>query len=139
MKVKKLMLIGLLMASACAPRGESKSIEEILSLAKDRYTRVSGVSVSKEVRADLDMTVKQMGSLLSGGKTAGSAEEIAQLIDELLPHASFTVRPGLTELMTQFGELADTDADVPESTLKLLVSRTYSSLASELETGRFTL
>jgi hypothetical protein len=136
-------LLGLFLAatlSACAPRGESKSLAEVLETAKERYALVKDeakspkvVEALKSVLAELESVEKARGVLAES-----SADKVALTLNGLIEHAGYTSRPAMTELMNQYLYVSEHGAENADATL-LLASRTYSLLASELETTKFAI
>ena len=86
----------------------------------------------KNVSQHLDQITAQQGA--EAGKSAG---ELAELLNGLVDHAGYTVRPGMNELISQYRMLSKNGADVQTAQVKLLASRTYSLLTSELNTTSF--
>ncbi len=146
--MKKIFLAPLILSFAlvfftgCAPRGETKTLEEILDLAKTRMTKAE---------LDQDGAVPQNVSILKMSLEKALTEvetkpneaavlfvEISDSISTLIPHAGITSRAALNELAKQYRELG-TNKSVTSDQVKLIVSRTYHAVASELETTKFTL
>lgn len=133
---------------SCAPRGETQTLSDILSQQRDRYRSAELKAKDVPVKAQLDQISQKLASIETvqdPNAIKPATGELRAAIAELLPHAGYTVRPGMTEIMNQYGALANgsqvtTDpalAGSPE--IRLLLARTYSILASELETGKFSL
>ena len=131
----------LLSMSACGfPRGESKSLKQVLETARSRYKAVQHVAIENDAVEDRLLTILKTLEALEKANGA-HAEKLASLgkdLAEIIPHAGYTVRPALNELMKQY--LAMSKEENPNHNASLLLaSRTYSILASELETTRFKL
>lgn len=130
------------LVSGCAPRGETKSLDEVLQLAKDRYAEVAAKAPEGAVRGSLDALTQELDRLVaSKGAAATQARQISMLLSGLTDKAGFTARPGLTELSQQYRRIASS-GDVPAnegSRVKLLVARTYNLVASELESTKFSV
>ncbi len=126
----------------CAPRGESKTIEELVAIAQSRIAEaeVKGdTPISAEVsdlKTSLEnvLTVASAGTLVEG-KTMSS---IGDKIIALIPKAGVTSRASLSELSKQY-QILGGGASVGADQAKLLVARTLHTVASELETTRFSL
>ena len=139
--IKKLLLVlTIISVSACAPRGESKTLEEVLQLSQDRYSEASEEAGSVKVAGVLKQTSRHLESLLGGDPTGQSKlmYETANLLSDLTQNAGYTSRPAMTELVNQYRELGHIGR-AERDQVALLVSRTYSILASELETTKFQL
>lgn len=133
---------------SCAPRGETQSLSDILSQQRDRYRTAELKAKDVPVKAQLDQLSQKLSSMETVQDPTAlkpATAEVRAALAGLLPHAGYTVRPALTEISNQYQALANgssitTDpalAGSPE--IRLLLARTYSVLASELETGKFSL
>lgn len=139
-------LIVLLAASVigCAPRGESKSVSELLAESKARYAQVNkdGLdAAASKALADLTAKLEVMEKASDAAGLKASAKSAAQALAVLNDKAGYTQRPAIGELTAEFrgfGQNAAPDADLGAAS-KLLVSRTYMLLAAELETMKFKL
>jgi hypothetical protein len=138
LKLASLSVVFALAFSACAPRGESKSLTEVLEAAKERYALVKDVSTSPEVTDSLKAVLTELDAVENskGVLATSNANKLALTLNGLIEHAGFTSRPAMTELMNQYLHVAEHGAQNADATL-LLASRTYSLLASELETTKF--
>lgn len=136
-----LILMVCTLLGGCAPRGETRSLGELLQNAKNRYSisLSSGNSIAV-VSEELKGLVVAVTKLETGnvGQRSSSANEAARRMMKLLPHAGYTARPAFAELATQFKTLSDRGSG-SAATSKLLAMRTYNLLSRELETTRFQL
>lgn len=142
-------LLGLsLMAGACAPRGETQSLAEILSQQRDRYRSAEIRAKDVSVKAQLDQVIQKLAhieNVQDPGALKPATGELRAALAELLPHTGYTVRPALSEIVSQYQALSNGSALTTDPALagspeiRLLLARTYSVLASELETGKFSL
>jgi len=128
----------------CQPRGESHTLDQILRDARSAYEGVTTAPNGKSVTAieQLPGVLDRLAGLSGGGDVRQLAGEVVNLLSAVLPKASFTVRPGLTELINQYqnisaGTTGATRIGAPE--VKLLVARTYTALAAERSTVNFAL
>ncbi len=136
--VTAIALCGLI---GCAPRGETKTLEQILELAKSRFSSALTVNDGGSAQAVGSGTVKSLEqALLSAengepglGKTLA---EIGNNLAVLTSSSGFTSRPAMNELSLQYRHLGSSGNASAEQ-VKLLASRTYNLLASELETTGF--
>jgi len=134
----------LLAIAGCQPRGESHTLEQILTDARSAYSSVSGAS-SGDVSAQLDVLkgkLDKLAGINGGGDARELAGDVVSMLSELSRKASYTVRPGLAELTNQYRVLsneATSAVNIGAPNVKLLVARTYTSLASELKTTKFGL
>lgn len=116
-------------------RGESKSLDEILSLAKSRYESSRKAEVSEAVASHLQSLDSSLSDFISSSVTAkDKAKEIATLLDALTKKAGPTSRQPLHELTMQ---LLSAQSIENEAERKLLASRIFGALSAELETVKF--
>jgi len=144
-----------LFTSGCAPRGESKSLDEILVLARDRFSsiqkRVPTGALSAEASKSLEQVTKAIeGTIVANSTTeqAAQAKAIGVAFSELLPKAGYTSRAALAEVQKQYVQLAESvssegaglaPAADQVARARLAATRAYTVLASELETTEFGL
>lgn len=123
------------------PRGETKTLNEVLSIAKQRYTQAAIQSVDSETATQINEIGRILSSDVTGSpsKAAADSERVAQILSALIEKAGYTSRAALTELAMQHQLFAQDPKSVKPEQLKLLYSRTYHALASELETTKFGL
>jgi hypothetical protein len=133
---------GLCLFSGCGPRGESHTVDQILSDARGAYQQVSNsasgdaANTLKSLSASLD----KLAGIGGGGDAKVVSGEIVNTLTGLSTKVGYTVRPGLAELVNQYRTVSeDKAASVGAPNLKLLVARTYSLLTSELKTSQFKL
>lgn len=134
---KLLALILLTLLIGCAPRGEYKSTNELLTKAKQRYAK--NFNQSSPVAGDLKTLTALLDNLVNDENQA-DAKEISEALRELNSKAGYTMRPALSEIILQYEGIAQAQTLANKAgTLKLIVSRTYNLLASELESTGFKL
>ena len=134
--------MGVFSFTGCAPRGETRSLDEILSGAKSKYD-----SVEKELSPAVLTQVNSLTSNLeralekgSGGELPAILREAGGSLQELTLKAGYTSRAALSEFSAQFQELArQTPGDITSAQVKLLAARAYQLLLSEIETTKFAL
>ena len=134
----------------CGPRGETKTLAEVLSLAKESFAQAVAHVSDAQVKAQVSEVSTNLEKILAdsasangnaGAAVSTSTVAIADKLGELVKVAGFPTRPAMGELATQFRVLS-TDAGkgaVNPARVKLLAARTYSLLASELETTQFSV
>lgn len=126
----------------CKPRGETKTLEEVVRGAEDRFHRVYSAEVSEgskkvEVVASLKSVADTLGDLrTASGTIPDKYALIGRTLSDLAIHAGYTSRPALGELSEQWLGL-HAAAEAPNT--RLLISRTYGVLASELEAVGFAV
>lgn len=130
--------------SGCAPRGESHTVDEILSDARSNYQSVfaSKPSSYKDQLASLATSLDKLAGVGGGGDAKVVSGGIANSLQDLIGHAGLTVRPAMTELINQYrvvAESASRDISIGAPNLKLLVARTYTLIAGELKTTQFKI
>jgi hypothetical protein len=133
---------------SCAPRGETRSLAELLASAKDRYsTSRSGSGLPQTAQNSLDGLTKALSDFLLSGNvrdTGSNAAKVVVQMSALAKSAGYTSRPAFYELLKQYEAIANdsrrlSNAGKDSPQVKLLVARTYNLLARELETTRFQL
>jgi hypothetical protein len=130
--------------SGCAPRGESHTVEQILTDARAAYQ-----SVSAQAPADTSAALKFLTSSLDrlagiggGGDAKVISQEIANSLTELGTKAGYPARPAIAELVNQYRTIATQEGasiSIGAPNLKVLAARTYSLVASELKTTQFKI
>ncbi len=136
--------ICLMAAVGCQPRGESHTLEQILSDARSGYSALT-VQPPSEVDAfltQLKNNLDKLAGLGGGGDARELAGEVAGILGELSQKSGFTVRPAMTELMNQYKGIADgtgSAISIGAPNLQLLVARTFSLLTAERSTSNFSL
>lgn len=139
----KHLMVALVVAfslNACAPRGETRTLDEILASSKARYSQSSS-AVSQDVGATLSNISRQLEALVAGDAMHAGQDlgNIAEALSGLAAKAGYTVRPAMGELTAQYRNLASGagHGQVTAAQIKLLAARTYDLLAGELETTKF--
>ena len=120
-------LICLFALAACEPRGETRTLGEIRSDSKVRFQKVESAAVNPDAKSALVKAAKYLNA-----PDAAATKEMAQILEQLSPHASPTNRTSIAELANQYRA-----SNGGGAALELLTSRTYTLLASELETAKF--
>ncbi|RMG42759.1 MAG: hypothetical protein D6719_05530 [Candidatus Dadabacteria bacterium] len=126
----------LALLAGCAPRGETRTLDQVLESARGRFEKADRSSVAPEAGTQLSRIEGHLKRLADG---EGAAEELNAVADELgslIPMAGFTNRPALTELGNQYRQLSSS-SNRSSGAIRLLVARTYRALASEIETTKF--
>ncbi len=137
--LKNLLVLGLSCSiSACGPRGETRTLDDVLQSSKQRFTNAQGASIPQTQAAILKEIPGRLEQLAGAAtpQSAKTAGEVADLLSSLISHAGYTARPALAEIVTQYRMLPTAQASAAP---RLLVARTYSLLASELETTHFAV
>ncbi len=141
------ILFGLLFLAACQPRGETKSLDEVVSLARQRYGQSyekASSQLDPAVSQSIARVQKSLEMIIAFGATAPLGEyarEVEGGLQELQYKVGYTTRPSLAELIKQYRFMgAEKEGGPPSAAAaKLLASRTFHLMASELETTRFAL
>lgn len=136
----------LTMVVGCNPRGESRSVSDILAESSKAYRKAfDGEPLPERVSSRLPELSDALARLTETSeldRKKALADAIVDHLRALVITAGYTTRPALGELIDQFGALAETEngSVVSDSaTVSLLVSRTFYLLASELKGVRFQL
>lgn len=139
--IKKLIVLCLvaLVCSACAPRGESNSLDQVYSDALKDFQSASKDKLPTTVQADFAFVEKSLSDLSAADfkQPKDLAPKMAKVLVKMSRHSGYTARPSFGELANQYQSLAD--RKVPTAAVKLLVARTYSLLAQELDSTAFQL
>lgn len=129
--------------AGCQPRGETKTLEEVVRGAEERFHRVYAARLSdaprlEEVTTSLQFVVDTLKGLptVAAGTATDRYGQVGRTLSNLSNYAGYTSRPALGELAEQWLGLR---ASVDAPSTRLLISRTYGVLASELEAVGFAL
>ena len=145
-RIVAFLIIGasICVAAGCAPRGESRTVEQILTDARSAYQ-----SASASFSGDVSPALKSLsGALdrLAGIGGAGDAklvsQEISTMLVELSGRIGYTSRAAMAELIEQYrtiSQSAGSSVSIGAPNLKLLAARTYSLVTSELTTTKFKI
>jgi hypothetical protein len=132
----------LLLVAGCAPRGESHTVEQILTDARNAYQSVSA-SYSGDVAPSLKTlsgALDRLAGIGGGGDAKQVSQEIAQQLTTLSGKIGYTSRAAMAELVQQYTSVAQdssSGASLGAPNLKLLAARTYTLVTSELKTTKF--
>lgn len=139
----------LIVLCACAPRGETRSLQEVLEASQQRFAAAWEGELSSEARPILEGVKAQLSAAINASDPdvlAGISKDISQKLALLKPYAGYPTRPALIEIRSQYAQISQQPGGLEggnsqqiQARVKLLVSRTYALLASELETTRFRL
>ena len=149
-----LLLLGTVVS--CKPRGESHSIQEILTDSSQAYRKAfDGDPLPERVSSRLPELSDALSRLVDEAdieRKKALSNSIVDHLRALVISAGYTTRPALGELIDQFSAVAESESDVAmnlsgvnlsgvndRETIALLVSRTFYLLASELKGIRFQL
>jgi|GEM_PF-1239533 len=147
--------------TGCMPRGETRTLEQILTSAKENYMRAPTTGVPdgsaialKAATTDLDGLVA-MSLAGSGPSDSGPSDSVqlkpdairkkvdslASSMEILVRNAGYTARPALGELIREYQAMsvAPADSEISAATLQLLAARTYTLFASELDSTKFSV
>lgn len=137
-----------LTVAGCAPRGETQTLSDILSQQQVRFRSAEIKAGNVPVKAQLEQLAQKLTSIENVQDPTALKPvtgELRAALAALLPHAGYTVRPALTEIVNQYQALSEGSALTTDPSLagspeiRLLIARTYSVLATELETSKFSL
>ena len=126
------------------------SVDQVLSLQRTKFaTKLPHADLDAQTATALRQLSTQLEDFIRDIDKQSiviSASKISTDLKKLSNHASYTSRPALTELFNQFTVISSSQEEVGindsyfrESARKLLAARTYSALASEIETMKFQL
>lgn len=141
MKFTALVLITVcLLAAGCRPRGESKSLDQVLEAARTRYHSAGLDNVPGEFRSSLEKLAGQLQEMEGSGNLEDLKDYSARVLEQLEPleaAAGLTAQAAFSEIEKQYRELSAAEGELNRASLRLLLARTYNLLASELESTRF--
>ncbi|RME60690.1 MAG: hypothetical protein D6780_02910 [Candidatus Dadabacteria bacterium] len=148
--LKILILAFLLNTSACSPRGETISLDEVFKTAQTKYLlALKKAKQGQRLALNAEKKITKLTSALKGFVTASDtkmialqSKTIAKILGEIANSAGYTSRPAFGELQKQYQKIftsAHSGFKVPLRTRKLLSARTYSLLYRELKTTAFKL
>lgn len=136
--------IAALFATGCGPRGESHTLDQVFTDARESYTGAV-TKVAPEVNnslKSLTSALDRIAGVGGGGDARQVSRDIAGTLTDLSVKAGLTVRPAMSELINQYRSVANSTAApvaLGAANLKLLAARTYNLLAAELKTTQFKL
>jgi hypothetical protein len=137
------LLVAILLIAGCAPRGESKSLGEVIEAGKARYMAAKGANVSDEIQTKLGVLTTKLDEVLGAAKqgavNSATLGQIDEMLSELIGHAGVTARAGMNQLSKQYRELSSSSEAASAGAVGLLVGRTYSAIGAELESTKFGL
>jgi hypothetical protein len=125
----------------CQPRGETKSLSEVLAGEKARFYAEAERKLPKDVQSELTQAATALEELevkRAGDEVTRSADSLILALRSLNLRAGYTTRPALNELLKQWKALQN-ENQLVGSTSRLLIARTYGLLSSELKGVRFAL
>lgn len=126
----------LIAAIGCAPRGETKSLDEILQIATRRYEKALAADVDPTTKERLAELASHLERVREGKKVSTASTFVADELHKLTDSSGYTSRPAMGELANQYRSIAKAGNSSEDQRI-LLVSRTYTLLAQELETMKF--
>ena len=135
-----------MLASGCAPRGETQNMNDLVAQARDRLRVAEQGAAASPAKQQVAQVIEKLAAMEKVQDPAilkPATLEVSALLSDLMPRAGYTVRPSFAEISAQYRELGNgapvtTDSSKPGAPeIRLLLVRTYSLLASELETGKF--
>ena len=130
--------------TACLPRGESHTVDQIFSDAKVAYARMSVSGLPADVTQSLSKITQDI-DILAGVGGAGDAKSVAKEVsgslDSLISKSGMTQRASMTELVNQYRVIAKSEGavSIQAPQLKLIAARTYALLKAELTSTKFGL
>lgn len=141
-KITSALLISL--ALVACNRGESKTIEELVEISKERISESmteAEMAGEEAIRDEVAKLQEDLTGLLQSAEAGDMVDSlglnaVAEQINSLVPKAGATSRSSLTELSKQF-QILGGDSKVQSDQVKVLVARTFHSLASEMESTKF--
>jgi len=147
------LFISVMSLISCAPRGESKSLDEIYVESLASFKEVISSGEAQGVKSDIDKLTLLLNNLTSATSQAAAAQaskEAGDILTALSRKANYTSRAAMRELATQletfnssemselsFSKDKQAAAGMSASKAKLLAARTYQALTLELSGTKF--
>lgn len=134
--------------SACAPRGESQTLSDLLAQQRERYRAAELKFTDSPIKTQLTAVAQKMAEIekvQDPNALKPATLDLKNSLSGLIAHAGYTARPALAELVGQYQAIANGSAVTTDPAaegspeVRLLLVRTYSLLATELETSKFSL
>ena len=124
----------------CGPRGETRTLDEVVKSARERFYVSSEGKMPADVQMELTAVASRLDKVLDSSATPLEVAEIPKVLDGLITKAGYTSRPALGELLSQWVARSEISKEAASAASdKLLVARTFSALGSELKAVRFAL
>lgn len=143
MKIFKLLaVLSLFLSVGCAPRGETKTLDQILKDAEVRFSALLPTVDAKSMRGSIDTVSSKLKAILAASSAEAAKSEAKNIADQfanLTEGAGYTTRPALGELAMQYRAIAEAEQAPSTDSVKLLVARSYNTISSELEGNKFQL
>ena len=136
-----------LIVSGCQPRGETKTLKQVVDDARLQYRSADQDALDPDITTTLTSVTGNLEKLVASvsteqapaaGEIGKQGEQVADALLSIVRRCGFTVRPAMGELISQYRMLGSSGS-VNAGAVQLLVGRTYTLLSSELETTRFRL
>ena len=136
-----IIFVLVLFVAACQPRGETKSVDEVLSYEQQRFETLP---VDAEDESRLNSLRSSLKDILSDWNTPHLIKDInlvSKDLSDISSSISFPMKPALDEIIREYKSLGEMPSDVDFSQetgrIKLLVARTYGLLADEIASRNF--
>ena len=131
--------------SGCAPRGETRSLQQVLETARYQFAKLVREEQSEPLKGTLLGVAKDLEAMVSangvGAQVTQSSNAVATTLNALIQTAGYTSRASMREILMQHRVLSNdaSKAEVNPARVKLLVARTYSVISSEVATTKFAV
>ena len=137
-------VVSVVSLAGCGPRGESHTVDQILTDARGGYESVANKASPNDTSAIRSLTsnIDKVAGIGGGGDARALSSDIAAQLEGLSVRAGYTARTAMAELVNQYRNVAadkGSNLSIGAPHLKLLAARTYSLLTAELNTSQFRL
>lgn len=129
----------------CGPRGETKSLQQVLEIARQEYVENVRSEQSGALQGQLKELARNLEEMVGangmGAQIAQASGNVAAALSVLIGTAGYTSRASLGEILMQHRVLVGDAAqsEINPARIKLLVARTYSVISSEMATTKFSV
>jgi len=123
----------------CLPRGETHTLDQVLKDARSQYASVDKKGIPSDLSPSVDRLatlLQEIGDASDVNSLGAKTKEVSGILASLTLRAGYTSRPSLGELASQYRTFS-IGGDETRAKAKLLVARTYSLIAGELQTTKF--
>jgi len=132
--------------AGCMPRGETRTLDQVFKTAQNDFASADRKGIPGDLSGSLEKLASLLQEITSSAQVAAvttQTKEISKILSSLSGRAGYTSRPGLGDLADQYRKFTVNEgsevAAATRAKAKLLAARTYSILAAELETTKFSV
>lgn len=139
--LKIISLVTCFLIAACAPRGETHTLDQVLKDAKTSFSQSFKANINDSaVKEKVTPISDKLESVLSASSQTAiktNMQDVGIMLSKVILNAGYPSRPAMGALISQYNNMSQSAAEVSPAAVKLLVARTYTLLAAELNGMRF--